>query len=132
MTLRLNPGVLTWLFVLIALLIGTIGAVSVFNAIYIDRRELNCACVGGASNVPLGFVSVLENLMMVAMAIWVALAALGLVAGAHGLPSAMPAQSLHSLGKNSPKWLVSTTKNEDRVPGGCDGEPTTAPTERRH
>ncbi len=54
----------------VALFIGTIGAVSVFKAVYIDKRELKCACVGGSSNVPLGFVSLTENLMMVAMAIW--------------------------------------------------------------
>lgn len=54
----------------IALFIGTVGAVSVFKAVYIDKRELKCACVGGNSNVPLGFISLTENLMMVAMAIW--------------------------------------------------------------
>ncbi|NYZ61939.1 glutaredoxin family protein [Luteimonas deserti] len=65
-------GVLTWLSVPVALFIGTVGAVSVFKAVYVDRRELTCACVGGASNVPLGFVSLTENLMMIAMAIWMA------------------------------------------------------------
>jgi hypothetical protein len=54
----------------VALFIGPIGAVSVFKAVYIDRRELKCACVGGSSRVPLGFVSLTENLMMIAMAIW--------------------------------------------------------------
>jgi glutaredoxin len=63
-------GVLTWLSVPIALFIGTIGAVSVFKAVYVDKRELKCACVGGSSNVPLGFVSLTENVMMVAMAVW--------------------------------------------------------------
>jgi uncharacterized membrane protein YphA (DoxX/SURF4 family) len=63
-------GALIWLAAPVALLIGTIGAVSVFKAVYIDKRELKCACVGGNSNVPLGFVSLTENLMMVAMAIW--------------------------------------------------------------
>lgn len=63
-------GVLTWLSVPIALFIGTVGAVSVFKAVYIERRELKCACVGGSSNVPLGFVSLTENVMMVAMAVW--------------------------------------------------------------
>ena len=63
-------GVLTWLSAPIALFIGTIGAVSVFKAVYIDKRELKCACVGGASSVPLGFVSLTENLMMIAMAVW--------------------------------------------------------------
>ena len=73
-------GALTWLSVPVALFIGTIGAVSVFKAVYIDRRELKCACVGGSSNVPLGFVSLTENLMMVAMALWMALGAFGFVA----------------------------------------------------
>jgi glutaredoxin len=54
----------------IALFIGIVGAVSVFKAVYVDRRELKCACVGGSSNVPLGFVSLTENLGMIAMAIW--------------------------------------------------------------
>jgi len=52
-----------------ALFIATIGAVSVFKAVYIDKRELKCACVGGNSNVPLGFVSLTENLMMIGMSI---------------------------------------------------------------
>jgi len=63
-------GVLTWLSAPLGLVIGGIGAVSVFKAVYLDRRELKCACVGGDSNVPLGFVSLTENLMMVAMAAW--------------------------------------------------------------
>ncbi|MGY6706355.1 MauE/DoxX family redox-associated membrane protein [Roseinatronobacter sp.] len=63
-------GALMWLSIPIAMIIGTIGAVSVFKAVYIDKRELKCACVGGDSNVPLGFVSLTENLMMIGMAIW--------------------------------------------------------------
>ena len=63
-------GALMWISIPVALFIGTIGAVSVFKAVYIDKRELKCACVGGDSNVPLGFVSLTENLMMVAMALW--------------------------------------------------------------
>jgi hypothetical protein len=66
-------GVLTWLSVPIALFIGGIGAVSVFKAVYIDKRELKCACVGGSSTVPLGFLSLTENVMMVAMALWMVL-----------------------------------------------------------
>lgn len=62
-------GVLTWLSAPVALFIGTVGAVSVFKAVYVDKRELKCACVGGSSNVPLGFVSLTENVMMVAMAV---------------------------------------------------------------
>lgn len=63
-------GALSWLSIPIALVIGGIGAVSVVKAVYIDRRELKCACVGGGSNVPLGFLSLTENVMMVAMALW--------------------------------------------------------------
>ena len=66
-------GALTWLSVPIALTIGTIGAVSVIKAVYVDKRELKCACVGGSSNVPLGFISLTENLMMIGMAIWMAM-----------------------------------------------------------
>jgi hypothetical protein len=66
----MTAGILNWLSIPIALFIGTIGAVSVFKAVYIDRRELKCACVGGSSNVPLGFVSLTENLMMIGMALW--------------------------------------------------------------
>jgi len=74
-------GALAWLSVPIALLIGTVGAVSVFKTVYVDKRELKCACVGGSSNVPLGFVSLTENLMMIGMAIWMALAAFGITTG---------------------------------------------------
>ncbi len=63
-------GALMWLAIPVALFIGGIGAISVFKAVYIDRREMKCACVGGDSNVPLGFISLTENLMMVAMALW--------------------------------------------------------------
>jgi len=66
-------NVLVWLSSPIALFIGSVGAWSVFRAVYIEKRELKCACVGGDSNVPLGFISLTENLMMVAMAIWMAL-----------------------------------------------------------
>ena len=61
---------LPWLSIPVALVIGTIGAVSVFKAVYIDKRELKCACVGGGSKVPLGFVSLTENLAMIGMAAW--------------------------------------------------------------
>jgi len=63
-------GVAHWLSIPLGLTIGGIGAVSVFKAVYVDKRQIKCACVGGSSNVPLGFVSLTENLMMVAMAVW--------------------------------------------------------------
>ncbi|HEX5789360.1 MAG TPA: MauE/DoxX family redox-associated membrane protein [Woeseiaceae bacterium] len=66
-------GMLSWLAAPIAVFIGAVGAVSVFKAVYVDRQELLCACVGGDSKVPLGFVSLLENLMMLVMGTWMAL-----------------------------------------------------------
>lgn len=74
-------GALNWLSVPVALFIGTVGTASVFKAVYIDKRELKCACVGGSSNVPLGFISLTENLMMIAMAIWMAAVSAGIVVG---------------------------------------------------
>ena len=68
--LLMIPAVLNPLSVPVALFIGTVGAASVIKAVYIDKRELKCACVGGGSGVPLGFVSLTENLAMVGMAVW--------------------------------------------------------------
>lgn len=66
----MSARALEWLSIPIALFIGTIGAVSVFYAVYVQKRELKCACVGGSGRVPLGFVSLTENLVMVVMALW--------------------------------------------------------------
>tara|TARA_Y100000588_G_scaffold170090_1_gene183838 strand:+ start:289 stop:744 length:456 start_codon:yes stop_codon:yes gene_type:complete len=52
-----------------SLFIGTVGAISVFKAVYLDNRELMCACVGGDSSVPLGSVSLSENLFIIAGAL---------------------------------------------------------------
>ena len=69
-------GILTWVAAPAALIVSTIGAISVTKAVYIEKRDLNCACVGGGSEVPLGFISLTENLMMMAMAIWMMLKSL--------------------------------------------------------
>ena len=71
----MTAAILNWVSIPLALFIGGIGAVSVFRAVYIDKRELKCACVGGGSNVPLGFISLAENLGMIVMAIWMVLQA---------------------------------------------------------
>lgn len=63
------------LFAPVSLFIGTVGAISVFKAVYIEKRELKCACVGGDSNVPLGFISLTENLFMMGAGAWMALMA---------------------------------------------------------
>ncbi|MCA1241526.1 glutaredoxin [Stappia stellulata] len=66
----MTAGVFVWISAPVALVIGTVGAVSIFKAVYIDRRELKCACAGGNTSVPLGFVSLTESLMMMAMGLW--------------------------------------------------------------
>ena len=63
-------GWLTWIVSPIVLAATSVGAVSITKAVYIDKRSLKCACVGGGSSVPLGFISLTENLMMMAMAVW--------------------------------------------------------------
>lgn len=61
---------LDWLSIPVAFFIGSVGAWSVFYAVYVQKRDIKCACVGGNTRVPLGFVSLTENLMMIAMALW--------------------------------------------------------------
>lgn len=68
--IAMTAGALLWLAAPVAIVIGGIGAVSVIKAVYIGKRELKCACVGGSSNVPLGFISLTENLMMLGMGGW--------------------------------------------------------------
>lgn len=63
-------GLFTWIVAPVVLMATTIGAISIIKAVYIEKRDLKCACVGGGSNVPLGFISLTENLMMMAIAIW--------------------------------------------------------------
>jgi len=60
-----------------SLLLGTSGAVSVFKAVYIDKLELNCACIGGNSKAPLGTISFLENAIMVGMGAFLLLSSFG-------------------------------------------------------
>ena len=101
-------GALMWLSVPVALFIGTIGAVSVFKAVYIDKRDIKCACVGGDSKVPLGFVSLTENVMMVAMALWMLLAAFVLQ------PSATPADPMAGMSRG-PDSGVSTNDTASTI-----------------
>lgn len=63
-------GLFTWVIAPIVLAATTLGAVSIIKAVYIDKRDLECACVGGGKDVPLGFISLTENLMMMTMAVW--------------------------------------------------------------
>jgi len=63
-------GLATWIAAPATLLVSVVGAVSVIKAVYVEKRDLHCACVGGGSSVPLGFISLTENLMMIAIAIW--------------------------------------------------------------
>lgn len=69
-------GLFTWVVAPVVLAATTLGAVSIINAVYIEKRDLECACVGGGKEVPLGFISLTENLMMMSMAIWMMIKAL--------------------------------------------------------
>ena len=68
--LLMMVGAFTIVMAPLTLIAALIGALSVFKAVYIDKRDLKCACVGGDSKVPLGFISLLENIMMLGMATW--------------------------------------------------------------
>lgn len=70
-------GIFPWVAAPAALIVSTIGAISVIKAVYIEKRDLSCACVGGGSEVPLGFLSLTENLMMMSMSIWTLIKASG-------------------------------------------------------
>ncbi len=60
----MTAGALIWLVAPVAINIDGIGALSIIDAVYIDKRGLKCAFVGEDTNVPLGFISLTENLMM--------------------------------------------------------------------
>jgi glutaredoxin len=60
-----------------SLAIGISGAISVFKAVYIDKIELNCACIGGNSKAPLGVVSFAENAIMALMGAFLISSSLG-------------------------------------------------------
>lgn len=53
-----------------ALILGSLGTYSIYTAVYVEEKDLNCACVGGDTNVPLGAVSITENIIMTLMGIW--------------------------------------------------------------
>jgi len=63
-------GLFTWVAAPLALIVATVGAISIVKAVYIEKKDLECACTGGGDSVPLGFISLTENLMMIVMAIW--------------------------------------------------------------
>lgn len=50
-----------------SLIVGVSGAISTVKAVYIDKLNLNCACIGGNSKAPLGIVSLAENAIMAGM-----------------------------------------------------------------
>lgn len=70
--LLMLTGLLTWFAAPVMLVVAGIGAISVIKAVYIDKREIKCACLGD-SRVPLGTISLTENLMMMGMAFWMLL-----------------------------------------------------------
>jgi len=65
--LGLLSGILPLVTGIGAFTLGISVGISVFKAVYIDKLELNCACVGGNSKAPLGVVSFAENAIMAIM-----------------------------------------------------------------
>jgi hypothetical protein len=57
-------GALTWISAPVGSFSGAIGGSPMVQVVYVDKRELKGACVGGDSNVPLHQPR--GNLMMVA------------------------------------------------------------------
>jgi glutaredoxin len=112
-------GTLNWISIPIALFIGTIGGISVFKAIYIDKRELKCACIGGDSNVPLGFVSLTENLMMVAMAIWMLMMTFSAPKVGHPMQGVT---SYHSNSPSSQAYMLSMEKMNRNMNASMSGD----------
>jgi glutaredoxin len=68
--LGLLSGIAPFVTGVVSVIIGTAGGASIFKAVYIDKKDLNCGCVGGNSKVPLGLVSFIENGVMAAMGIY--------------------------------------------------------------
>ena len=54
----------------IIIITSNVNALSIIKNVYIQGRTLSCACVGGNRTVPLGALSLTENIMMIAMAFW--------------------------------------------------------------
>lgn len=54
----------------LAFFVGFVGFASVLKAVYILKQSLHCACVGGKYSVPLGKISLLENMSMAAMGLY--------------------------------------------------------------
>jgi glutaredoxin len=52
-----------------SLAVGVSGGISVIKAVYLDKKDLNCACIGGNSKAPLGVISFTENAMMAVMGV---------------------------------------------------------------
>ncbi len=59
----------TWRSIAVIILMG-IGAISIFNEVYLKRRKIHCACLGNIIKLPLSTVSLFENVLMVAMAVF--------------------------------------------------------------
>lgn len=64
-------GALIWLVAPVGIFIGSIDTVSVIKAVYVEKHDLKCVCVDGGSNVPLGAISLSENLILADMSIWI-------------------------------------------------------------
>jgi len=59
-----NPVVTSW----VMLIIGTISIVGILLSLR-KKEKLTCACMGSAADMPLGTITVIENALMIGMAL---------------------------------------------------------------
>lgn len=59
-----NPMLTSWVLLIVGI-ISVVGVLTQFK----NRETMNCACMGGVGNVPLGVVTVAENALMIGMAL---------------------------------------------------------------
>lgn len=53
----------------LSLFIMTFGIIGVIDAV-INKRQIRCACLGTALNLPMSAITIVENGVMIAMAVW--------------------------------------------------------------
>ena len=72
---QFQPHATTW----VALLLSLVGAVGVIQSV-LRKQTIKCACLGTVFNLPMSSITIIENLGMAAMAVWM------LMSGMNGMP----------------------------------------------
>ena len=51
-------------------IIMSISSINIYNIVYVEKRNIQCACLGGNTQLPMTYISILENAVMAVMAIY--------------------------------------------------------------